>query len=152
MKQTARESGIQGRIVNLSSIAQLHTYEGGIQFDKINEKASYSDKRAYGQCKLANLLHANELSHRLKGEGVNITVNFVHPGLIMTNLMRHNYSLIRMLSLPSQIVSFKVLTRPFWKNVPQLDCTFIIDREQLQPAIPSPKSKRRNWQIFRGVQ
>ncbi|KAK1357188.1 hypothetical protein POM88_050444 [Heracleum sosnowskyi] len=47
---------------------------------------SYSDKKAYGQSKLANILHANELSRRLEGEGANITVNSVHPGLIMTNL------------------------------------------------------------------
>lgn len=32
---------------------------------------SYSDKKAYGQSKLANILHANELSRRLK-------VNWLH--------------------------------------------------------------------------
>lgn len=84
---------------------------------------SYSDKKAYGQSKLANILHANELSRRLQvkvgcfstpnlilsikkmgryfylvcvnlfggqEEGANITVNSVHPGLIMTNLMKHS--------------------------------------------------------------
>ncbi|GMP85421.1 hypothetical protein CsSME_00038580 [Camellia sinensis var. sinensis] len=66
MKDTARATGIEGRIVNLSSIAHLHTYEKGIQFDKINDQASYSDKKAYGQSKLANILHANELSRRLQ--------------------------------------------------------------------------------------
>lgn len=38
MKRTARETGIEGRIVNLSSIAHLHTYEEGIRFDKINDQ------------------------------------------------------------------------------------------------------------------
>ncbi|KAF4374209.1 hypothetical protein F8388_022975 [Cannabis sativa] len=66
MKDTARTTGVEGRIVNLSSIAHLHTYEGGIRFQKINDERSYSDKRAYGQSKLANILHAKELSRRLQ--------------------------------------------------------------------------------------
>ncbi|CAM8879218.1 unnamed protein product [Rhodiola kirilowii] len=110
MKHTAETSGIQGRIVNLSSVAHQHTYPGGIRFDKINDKSSYNDKKAYGQSKLANILHANELSHRLKEEGVNITVNSVHPGLILTNLFQHHAKLMRVLYLLSFII---------WKNVAQ---------------------------------
>lgn len=110
MKETAAATGIQGRIVNLSSVAHIYTYEQGINFDKINDKSSYSDKKAYGQSKLANILHANELSRRLKDEGVNITVNSVHPGLIMTDLMRHSFLLMRILKLFSVFL---------WKNVPQ---------------------------------
>ncbi|XP_057972045.1 short-chain dehydrogenase TIC 32 B, chloroplastic [Malania oleifera] len=110
MKNTARNTGIEGRIVNLTSIAHLHTYEEGIRFEKINDKISYSDKKAYGQSKLANILHANELSRHLQAEGANITVNSVHPGLIMTNLMRHSFFLMRIV---------QVFTYIFWKNVPQ---------------------------------
>ncbi|CAN1769750.1 Short-chain dehydrogenase TIC 32 B, chloroplastic, partial [Linum perenne] len=73
MKETARATGVQGRIVNLSSIAHIHTYRHGIAFDHINDQKRYSDKRAYGQSKLANILHAKELSRRLQEEGVNIT-------------------------------------------------------------------------------
>nr|CAD1839768.1 unnamed protein product [Ananas comosus var. bracteatus] len=80
MKETSRSTGIEGRIVNLSSIAHVHTYEEGILFDKLNDRRGYSDKKAYGQSKLANILHANELSRRLKEEGANITANSVHQG------------------------------------------------------------------------
>ncbi|KAF7015806.1 hypothetical protein CFC21_029554 [Triticum aestivum] len=94
MKTTAKSTGIEGRIVNLSSVAHLHTYPKGILFDQLNDKKIYNDKMAYGQSKLANILHAKELSRRLKEEGANITVNCVHPGLIMTNLMRHSFALM----------------------------------------------------------
>ncbi|KAJ1391370.1 Short-chain dehydrogenase/reductase SDR [Sesbania bispinosa] len=110
MKQTAKATGIEGRIINLSSIAHTYTYDEGIRFDNINDPIDYSDKRAYGQSKLANILHANELSRRLQEEGVNITANSVHPGVIMTPLMRHSSLLMNFL---------KMFTFYIWKNVPQ---------------------------------
>ncbi|TLP69845.1 SDR family NAD(P)-dependent oxidoreductase, partial [Nesterenkonia sphaerica] len=69
LKTTAEKTGIEGRIVNLSSEAHMTPYRGGIRFDKINDKDFYNDKLAYGQSKLANILHANELARRLKEEG-----------------------------------------------------------------------------------
>ncbi|KAJ0729109.1 putative very-long-chain 3-oxoacyl-CoA reductase [Helianthus annuus] len=80
MKETAARTGIEGRIVNLSSIAHRYTYEQGIVFDKINDKDSYSEKKAYGQSKLANILHANELSRRLQGAATSCYVA-LHPDL-----------------------------------------------------------------------
>ncbi|KAM3688914.1 hypothetical protein ACJW31_09G007000 [Castanea mollissima] len=110
MKNTARSTNIEGRIVNLSSIAHNYTYEQGIRFDQINDESGYSDKKAYGQSKLANILHVNELSRRFQEEGINITVNSVHPGLIMTPLMRYSELLMRLI---------RVFTFYLWKNVPQ---------------------------------
>ncbi|OIT28449.1 PREDICTED: short-chain dehydrogenase TIC 32, chloroplastic-like isoform X1 [Nicotiana attenuata] len=110
MKETAKTTGIQGRIVNLSSLLHQYPYKEGIQFHKLSDKSSYQERLAYGQSKLANLLHSNELSRRLQEEGANITVNSVHPGLIMTNLMRHS-------ALSTSI--FRAFTCFMWKNVPQ---------------------------------
>lgn len=39
MKDTAKSTGIEGRIVNLSSVAHLHTYAEGIAFEQINDKS-----------------------------------------------------------------------------------------------------------------
>ncbi|XP_057774345.1 short-chain dehydrogenase TIC 32, chloroplastic-like isoform X2 [Salvia miltiorrhiza] len=89
MKKTARDTKREGRIVNLSSRAHRHSYRQGIRFHKINDEKSYSKWYAYGQSKLANILHANELCRRLKEEGADITANSVHPGVIATNLFRH---------------------------------------------------------------
>ncbi|KAK8690373.1 hypothetical protein V6N13_073907 [Hibiscus sabdariffa] len=89
MKKTAQESNIEGRIINVSSEAHLYSYNEGIRFDKINDQSGYSSFSAYGQSKLANVLHANELARRLKEDGVDITANSLHPGGIATNLFRH---------------------------------------------------------------
>ncbi|MED6121128.1 Short-chain dehydrogenase TIC 32, chloroplastic [Stylosanthes scabra] len=89
MKKTSRQSKREGRIVNVSSEAHRFTYSQGIRFDKINDQASYQRWRAYGQSKLANILHANELARRLKEDGADITANSLHPGTIATNLFRH---------------------------------------------------------------
>ncbi|TKY45215.1 Short-chain dehydrogenase TIC 32 [Spatholobus suberectus] len=90
LKKTTHESKKQGRIVNVSSKAHQLTYRGGILFDKINDATSYQNWLAYGQSKLANILHANELARRLKEDGVDITANSLHPGVVVTNIFRHN--------------------------------------------------------------
>ncbi|KAI8569614.1 hypothetical protein RHMOL_Rhmol02G0291400 [Rhododendron molle] len=66
MKSTALESHREGRIVNVSSLSHRHPYREGIRFEKINDESSYRMWSAYGQSKLANILHANELAKRLK--------------------------------------------------------------------------------------
>ncbi|XP_047044968.1 short-chain dehydrogenase TIC 32, chloroplastic-like [Lolium rigidum] len=89
MKSASRNSGIQGRIVNVSSAGHIMTYPEGICFDKLHDPSGFSSFIAYGQSKLANILHSNELSRILKEEGVNITANTVHPGVIATSLFKN---------------------------------------------------------------
>ncbi|XP_025689280.1 short-chain dehydrogenase TIC 32, chloroplastic isoform X2 [Arachis hypogaea] len=86
MKRTVRECKREGRIVILSSEAHRLPYQEGIRFDKINDESVYY---AYGQSKLANILHAKELTRRFK-EGVEITANALHPGSIITNILRYH--------------------------------------------------------------
>lgn len=90
MRQTARNSQKEGRIVIVSSELHKMSYREGIRFDKLNDKNGYCANSAYGQSKLANILHANELTRRLKEEGVEITANSLHPGAIATNLGRNS--------------------------------------------------------------
>ncbi|MBA0679856.1 hypothetical protein Goari_011602 [Gossypium aridum] len=89
MKKTAQGS-TEGRIVNVSSRRHKFSYPEGIRFDKINDQSGYNSLSAYGQSKLANVLHANELARRLKEDEVAITANSLHPGAIATNLFRHS--------------------------------------------------------------
>jgi len=104
MKKTTRESKKEGRIVNVSSEAHRFAYSEGIRFDKINDESSYNNWRAYGQSKLANILHANQLAKHLKEDGVNITANSLHPGTIVTNLFRHNNTVNGLISVVGRLV------------------------------------------------
>ncbi|KAI3727635.1 hypothetical protein L6452_16253 [Arctium lappa] len=110
MKNTSRENKKEGRIVNVSSEAHRYTYKEGINFDKINDESSYSTMYAYGQSKLANILHANELTRRFKEENVELTANSLHPGAIATGLMRHHRIL-------EGVVNW--VGKYFLKNIPQ---------------------------------
>ncbi|KAL5727353.1 NADP-retinol dehydrogenase [Ranunculus cassubicifolius] len=110
MKSTSQQRNIEGRIVNVSSNGHRISYGEGIRFDKINDKPGYKPLPAYGQSKLANILHANELAKRLKEEGVGITANSVHPGVINTQIWRHS-------SILNGLI--KSIGRHFMKNVQQ---------------------------------
>nr|CAD1818840.1 unnamed protein product [Ananas comosus var. bracteatus] len=96
MKTTAQETNIEGRIIIVSSDSYKLTYHEGIRFDRINDelgktlflKISYFSFSLYF-CFLANILHAHELSKQLKHEDVKITVNALHPGGIVTNILRY---------------------------------------------------------------
>lgn len=110
MKESAFRSKIEGRIVILSSSYHKHAYPEGIRFDKINSSEGYTPLNAYGQSKLANLLHCFELARRLKEDNAPITVNSVHPGFIFTNLQRH----VLLIAYLWRVVFFYM-----WKTIPQ---------------------------------
>ncbi|XP_038875177.1 short-chain dehydrogenase TIC 32, chloroplastic-like [Benincasa hispida] len=110
LKKTAKESDKEGRIVNVSSRRHQFSYREGIQFEKINDQSRYNGLSAYGQSKLANILHASELARQLKEEGVKITANSLHPGAIPTNLFRYHSLINRFLG---------VLGKHVMKNVQQ---------------------------------
>jgi retinol dehydrogenase 13 len=74
------------RVVVVSSA--LHT-SGRIRFDDLAYAKDFSPgltNGPYPDSKLANALFAVELAERLQGTGV--TVNFLHPGVVSTNLAR----------------------------------------------------------------
>jgi NAD(P)-dependent dehydrogenase (short-subunit alcohol dehydrogenase family) len=74
-----------GRVVMLSSSAHR---AGDIDLDDPGfEKTAYDPFTAYGRSKTANVLFALELDHRLRARGIRACS--LHPGGIMTELMRH---------------------------------------------------------------
>ncbi|XP_010930756.1 short-chain dehydrogenase TIC 32, chloroplastic-like [Elaeis guineensis] len=113
MKATAKETGIQGKIINVSSLAHRRSDGAWFDLDKINDKSRYKPVAAYSRSKLANILHANELSRRLQEEGSNVMANSLHPGMIITNIARYLNINVVVFSLAA------TLGKPLLKSIPQ---------------------------------
>jgi len=100
----------QGRVVVVASrSAYRGAPEDGIQFDDLRAVKEYSDARAYGHSKLANVLFSLELARLLKG--TRITSNSLHPGVINTNIVRNVSSILRS--------GFALLTKVSGKTIEQ---------------------------------
>ncbi|MCH8135555.1 MAG: SDR family NAD(P)-dependent oxidoreductase [Proteobacteria bacterium] len=100
----------QGRIVIVASRTSYRDApESGILFDDLDMQNDYSDAMAYGHSKLANVLFALELGRILRGS--RITANALHPGVINTEIDRHQNSITQF--------AFGVLTRFGGKTVEQ---------------------------------
>ncbi|XP_010538849.1 PREDICTED: short-chain dehydrogenase TIC 32, chloroplastic-like isoform X1 [Tarenaya hassleriana] len=100
MIKTAEESGVQGRIVNVSS--GIHGWFEGDMIEYLRQisrpKCQFDPTRAYALSKLANVLHTKELSSLLQKSGGNVTVNCVHPGIVRTRLTREREGLFTALA------------------------------------------------------
>jgi len=71
------------RVVHVSSGAH---YFGRISFDDLQGQRRYDAWAAYAQSKLANVMTALELQHRLEAQSSRVISLAAHPGLARTNL------------------------------------------------------------------
>ncbi len=98
LKSAAATSSRKSRVVNVASTAHARS---NVIFDDYNFKTTpYDPWISYGQSKTANILFSIGLTQRYQKEGV--VSNAVMPGVIVTNLQRHNPELIK-----SMIEQFK---------------------------------------------
>ncbi|KAL4036336.1 hypothetical protein IC575_005069 [Cucumis melo] len=88
MIETAAKTGIEGRIINVSSVVHGWVKKDGLSFRQMLNPNRYNGTRAYAQSKLANILHAKELSRQLQGRNARVTINAVHPGIVKTAIIR----------------------------------------------------------------
>ncbi|KAL3696762.1 hypothetical protein R1sor_010838 [Riccia sorocarpa] len=90
MKQTAKDTGIEGRVVVTGSDAHRITsvLPQGVDFDSLKDPSRFSALKNYGQSKVAAILLTEEFGKKLKAENANVTANVGHPGTVTTQLGR----------------------------------------------------------------
>jgi NAD(P)-dependent dehydrogenase (short-subunit alcohol dehydrogenase family) len=113
---------ITDRVVTLSSL--MHRV-GKIRFSDPNFIRGYYERwLAYGQSKLANLMFAYDLQHRLFAAGSSVRSMSAHPGYAATNLHSHTESvhgrLLSLLSLVAQAAEMGALPTLYAATVPDL--------------------------------
>ncbi|XP_030540331.1 short-chain dehydrogenase TIC 32 B, chloroplastic isoform X2 [Rhodamnia argentea] len=133
MVETADATGVQGRIVNVSST--IHGWFSGDIIHHLGlitrDKSQYDATRAYALSKLANVLHTKELARRLKQMEANVTANCVHPGIVRTRLTREREGFV------TDLVFF--LASKLLKTIPQAAATTCYVATHLRLANASGK-------------
>ena len=97
----------QGRVLMVSSSAAFDCM--GIEFDNLSGARGYDRRRFYSQTKLANALFSLALAGRFAD--IDATSNSIHPGVIVTNIARHEPWFFRTV--------FNTMGGLFTKTVPQ---------------------------------
>ncbi|VDM59210.1 unnamed protein product [Angiostrongylus costaricensis] len=98
----ALEKAPKSRIIIVSS--KWQRMAKALDLQTIDDKAKFGLFQPYVCSKLANVMHARELSKRLHKQGIHhVSVNSLHPGAVNTNLIRSTLvakTPIRQLSAP----------------------------------------------------
>ncbi|KAK7330521.1 hypothetical protein VNO77_24716 [Canavalia gladiata] len=94
MIDTAKKTGIEGKIINVSSVIHSWVKRSGFCFNDMLCGKNYNGTRAYAQSKLATILHVKEMARQLKERNANVTINAVHPGIVKTGIIRAHKGLI----------------------------------------------------------
>jgi NAD(P)-dependent dehydrogenase (short-subunit alcohol dehydrogenase family) len=78
---------LTGRVVTVASQAERMAR---LDLDDLHwERRPFRTARAYNDSKLANLLFTSELQRRLTAAGSPVVAHAAHPGLVATNMYRH---------------------------------------------------------------
>ena len=86
------------RVVIVSAMGHWLATKTGLLENMRVAKYSYSFLNVYQESKLANILFARELARRL--QGMNVTANSLHPGVIATEIARNLPTWIQVISAP----------------------------------------------------
>mmetsp|Transcript_139727 Transcript_139727/g.243189 ORF Transcript_139727/g.243189 Transcript_139727/m.243189 type:complete len:279 (-) Transcript_139727:787-1623(-) len=156
MVKYLKEAG-DSRVVNLASTAHSMAYQPqGIRLDDLSGQELYTEWGAYGQSKLANVLHASELNRRFQELGMATKAYSVHPGVIQTELWRYmNPAVAPLMRLGIGIVGKTIpqgaATTLYCVLAPDARPGYYSDCNETTPSHPSflldPQLPRKLWEV-----
>ena len=132
----------QARIVNVASAGQAP-----IDFDDVMLERRYDGMRAYAQSKLAQVMFTFELAERLRADGVDVTVNALHPASLMNTKMVYESFGYTMSTIEEGVeATMRVAASPELDGV--TGRYFDRLREaQAHPQAYDEKARRRLWRL-----
>jgi retinol dehydrogenase-12 len=82
------EESQDGRIINVSGL--LNMKADSVDIDTVNNISKNGFLKALSRSKLAQIMHAKELTRRLREDNpaTRVTVNACHPGVVNTNILK----------------------------------------------------------------
>ncbi|KAF5893978.1 retinol dehydrogenase 12-like, partial [Clarias magur] len=120
------------RIVNVSS---CNHRRGEVDFSHFRgENLVYGMDTAYNHSKLHNVIWTNELARRLQGTGV--TANSLHPGFVLTEVMRHYHWIARLIFYTIGIFFFKVLLHVLFEHAAGYALFAVKEVEEIGMLLP----------------
>jgi NAD(P)-dependent dehydrogenase (short-subunit alcohol dehydrogenase family) len=124
------------RIVNVASIAH---WDGKLDWGNLQGEKHYAGFEAYATSKLELILFTYALALRLKG--TNVTCNCLHPGVIMTKLLRAGFG-----DFPGDAPESGAKTSVYLASSPEVKGITGQYFQDAKPVRSSPLSYDRSYQ------
>ncbi|XP_067841826.1 dehydrogenase/reductase SDR family member on chromosome X isoform X2 [Heptranchias perlo] len=108
---TLRRSGSYDHHSRIITVSSATHYIAELNLNDLQSRHHYSPHGAYAQSKLALVLFAYQLQHRLAAEGSHVTSNVVDPGVVDTDLYKHTSWLFKLCKWLTSWLFFKTSTQ-----------------------------------------
>jgi NAD(P)-dependent dehydrogenase (short-subunit alcohol dehydrogenase family) len=138
------EKSAPSRIVTVASVAH---WNAKVDWNNLQGERRYDGFQAYALSKLGNILFTYALARRLQEQGMRVTANCLHPGVIRTKLLRAGFG-----DYPGATPEEGAKTSVYLASSPDVENVSGLFFENRRPTRSSPQSydrelQERFWQI-----
>jgi len=96
-----------GRVLNVSSLAHTYAESFEIDWEKVNNEATYDKQNHYGLSKFANILFTKKLEEYFRKKNTQAHSYSIHPGIVKTDLWRNLPRILLLVLDPLLDILFK---------------------------------------------
>lgn len=131
----------------IATVASIAHWNAKVDWNNLQGERWYDGFQAYALSKLGNILFTYALARRLQVQGMKVTANCLHPGVIRTKLLRAGFG-----DYPGATPEEGAKTSVYLASSPDLENVSGLFFENRRPARSSPQSynqelQERFWQV-----